>query len=194
MLDEPSLEPPVLPSPEGTVTSGGGGREARTEAEREGADAARRDRAEAGSRQDPDLRAAGGGPGDDVLDPQTLEEEAGRPSMTLLEHLEELRVRLLKSVVAVLLGAGLGWWFSGAALEWAIQPARRTGGARAGGFPGAEVILGQIAAGAPRRRVGLLPDGPAPMRAGTELFGDEEGAWKACEGGFEAVEDFVDRR
>ena len=36
-----------------------------------------------------------------------------------------------------------------AALEWAIQPARRAGGARAGGFPGDEVILGQIAA-APR--------------------------------------------
>ena len=46
-----------------------------------------------------------------------------------------------------------------AALEWAIQPARRRGGARAGGFPGAEVILGQIAAGATRRRVGLLPGG-----------------------------------
>ena len=30
-----------------------------------------------------------------------------------------------------------------AALEWAIQPARRAGGARAGGFPGAEVILGR---------------------------------------------------
>ena len=46
-----------------------------------------------------------------------------------------------------------------AALEWAIQPARRQGGARAGGFPGAEVILGQIAAGAARRRVGLLAGG-----------------------------------
>ena len=60
-----------------------------------------------------------------------------------------------------------------AALEWAIQPARRAGGARAGGFPGAEVILGQIAAGAARRRVGLLPEGRAPMREGTELFADE---------------------
>ncbi len=62
-----------------------------------------------------------------------------------------------------------------AALEWAIQPARRPGGARAGGFPGADVILGQIAAGAPRRRVGLLPEGRAPMREGTELFAGEEG-------------------
>lgn len=57
-----------------------------------------------------------------------------------------------------------------AALEWAIQKARRAGGDREGGFPGAEVILGQLANGAPRRRVGLLPEGRAPMRDGTELF------------------------
>ncbi|HET9069003.1 MAG TPA: glycine cleavage system aminomethyltransferase GcvT [Amaricoccus sp.] len=60
-----------------------------------------------------------------------------------------------------------------AALEWAIQPARRAGGARAGGFPGADVILGQIASGVARRRVGLLPEGRAPMRGGTGLFGGE---------------------
>ena len=56
-----------------------------------------------------------------------------------------------------------------AALEWAIQKARREGD-RAGGFPGADIILDQFANGAPRRRVGLLPDGRAPMREGTELF------------------------
>jgi aminomethyltransferase len=57
-----------------------------------------------------------------------------------------------------------------AALEWAIQKARRAGGDREGGFPGAKVILDQLANGAPRRRVGLLPEGRAPMRDGTELF------------------------
>jgi aminomethyltransferase len=62
-----------------------------------------------------------------------------------------------------------------AALEWAIQPARRTGGPRAGGFPGTDAILGQIASGATRRRVGLLPEGRAPLREGTELFADEAG-------------------
>ncbi len=56
-----------------------------------------------------------------------------------------------------------------AALEWAIQKPRRRGGDRAGGFPGAEVILAQLEAGAPRRRVGLLPEGRAPMRQGTPL-------------------------
>ncbi len=63
-----------------------------------------------------------------------------------------------------------------AALEWAIQPARRPGGARAGGFPGADVILRQIAEGATRRRVGLIPEGRAPMREGTELFAAEDDA------------------
>jgi len=73
-----------------------------------------------------------------------------------------------------------------AALEWAIQPARRTGGARAGGFPGDAVILGQIARGATRRRVGLRPEGRAPMRDGTALFADEagEGIGTITSGGF----------
>ncbi|MEP2784885.1 MAG: glycine cleavage system aminomethyltransferase GcvT [Pseudoruegeria sp.] len=60
-----------------------------------------------------------------------------------------------------------------AALEWAVQKIRRTGGARAGGFPGADRILKELDDGASRRRVGLLPAGRAPMRAGTMLFIDE---------------------
>ncbi len=56
---------------------------------------------------------------------------------------------------------------------WAIGKIRRTGGARAGGFPGAEAVLNQIASGAPRRRVGLLPEGRAPMRAGVAIYADE---------------------
>jgi aminomethyltransferase len=58
-----------------------------------------------------------------------------------------------------------------AALGWAIQPARRAGGRRAGGFPGAEIILAQLAHGAPRRRVGLKPE-LRPVRAGAALFVD----------------------
>ena len=58
------------------------------------------------------------------------------------------------------------------ALEWSIQSARRNGGSRAGGFPGAAVILGQLESGAPRRRVGLQPEGRAPIRYGTPLFSD----------------------
>ena len=58
------------------------------------------------------------------------------------------------------------------ALEWSIQKSRRTGGARAGGFIGAEKILDQLASGAHRRRVGLRPEGRAPIREGTALFSD----------------------
>jgi aminomethyltransferase len=58
------------------------------------------------------------------------------------------------------------------ALEWSIQKSRRTGGARAGGFPGADLILSQLGQGAPRRRVGLRPEGRAPVREGTPLFAD----------------------
>ncbi len=60
-----------------------------------------------------------------------------------------------------------------AALEWAVQKVRRTGGARAGGFPGADVILAEFERGASRRRVGIAPEGRAPIRGGAELFLDE---------------------
>ncbi|MCK0150735.1 glycine cleavage system aminomethyltransferase GcvT [Marivita sp. S6314] len=57
-----------------------------------------------------------------------------------------------------------------AGLTWAIQKSRRTGGDRQGGFPGDTRILGEMADGVARKRVGLLPEGRAPMREGTALF------------------------
>ena len=62
-----------------------------------------------------------------------------------------------------------------ASLNWAMQKARRTGGAREGGFPGAERILRELAKGPARKRVGILPEGRAPVRGGTVLFTGEEG-------------------
>jgi len=58
------------------------------------------------------------------------------------------------------------------ALEWSIQKSRRPGGVRAGGFPGADRILFELANGTPRRRVGLRPEGRAPVREGAPLFAD----------------------
>src|SRR5690348_1153039 len=52
------------------------------------------------------------------------------------------------------------------ALEWSMQKIRRAGGARVGGFLGAEKILAQFSDGAARRRVGLRPEGRAPVREG----------------------------
>jgi aminomethyltransferase len=61
-----------------------------------------------------------------------------------------------------------------AALDWAIQPARRPGGIRAGGYIGEAVVGRQLAAGADRRRVGLAPEGRAPVRGGAAIFASEE--------------------
>ncbi|RFP88745.1 glycine cleavage system aminomethyltransferase GcvT [Rhodobacteraceae bacterium 63075] len=62
-----------------------------------------------------------------------------------------------------------------AALSWGIQKVRRKGGARAGGFPGEERIFHELENGAAKKRVGLAPEGRAPMREGTALFAAEEG-------------------
>jgi aminomethyltransferase len=57
-----------------------------------------------------------------------------------------------------------------AALNWAIQKVRRTGGARAGGFPGADRVLAQLAGEAlTRKRVGLVALERVPVREHTEL-------------------------
>ena len=71
-----------------------------------------------------------------------------------------------------------------AGLVWAIQRARRAGGDRAGGFPGAERILGELAQGPGRIRVGLRPEGRAPMRDGTELFVDGTKVGAITSGGY----------
>ncbi|WP_344846303.1 glycine cleavage system aminomethyltransferase GcvT [Celeribacter arenosi] len=58
-------------------------------------------------------------------------------------------------------------------IAWAIQKVRRNGGARAGGFPGAQRILAELDSKPTRIRVGLLPEGRAPMREGVVLFESE---------------------
>lgn len=62
-----------------------------------------------------------------------------------------------------------------ASLEWAIQKARRAGGEREGGFPGSERILAELANRTSRRRVGLKPEGKAPVRAHAKLYADADG-------------------
>ncbi len=74
-----------------------------------------------------------------------------------------------------------------AALEWSIQKIRRSGGERAGGFPGADIILSQLQTGATRRRVGLRPEGRAPVRENAPLFADASSTsqiGKITSGGF----------
>ena len=58
-----------------------------------------------------------------------------------------------------------------AGLNWAIQKVRRTGGARAGGFPGAKIVLGQLDGthALQRKRVGLIAQERVPVREHVEL-------------------------
>lgn len=72
-----------------------------------------------------------------------------------------------------------------ASLAWALSRARRADGARPGGFPGAEIILRQLAKGVARKRVGLLVRDRVPVHEGAELV-DAEGrvVGKVTSGGF----------
>lgn len=68
-----------------------------------------------------------------------------------------------------------------AGLTFAIQKARRAGGDREGGFPGAGRILSQLADGPARLRAGIRPEGRAPFRAHVPLFDAENAEAPAAE-------------
>ncbi len=70
-----------------------------------------------------------------------------------------------------------------AALVWGMQKRRR----EEGGFPGAAIIQSQLSEGTSRLRVGLSPEGRAPMRDGTPIFASEtseESIGSITSGGF----------
>ncbi|KQP15030.1 glycine cleavage system aminomethyltransferase GcvT [Pseudorhodoferax sp. Leaf267] len=58
-----------------------------------------------------------------------------------------------------------------AGLNWAMQKVRRAGGERAGGFPGADKVLGQLAGTTPieRKRVGFIALERVPVREHTAV-------------------------
>jgi aminomethyltransferase len=56
-----------------------------------------------------------------------------------------------------------------AGLTWAMQKVRRPGGARAGHYPGADKIAGQLANGVEIKRVGLLGLERVPVREGAVI-------------------------
>lgn len=65
-------------------------------------------------------------------------------------------------------------------LQWSIQKRRR----EAGDFPGAARILKEWSEGPARKRVGILPDGKAPAREGTEIMKDGAVIGRVTSGGF----------
>ena len=70
-------------------------------------------------------------------------------------------------------------------IGWSISRSRRTGGAKEGGFIGAETILRQQSVGVSRRRVGLAVEGRAPVRQGAVIM-QQQGAkvGEVTSGGF----------
>jgi aminomethyltransferase len=65
-------------------------------------------------------------------------------------------------------------------LAWAIGKRRRT----EGGFPGAAVVLRELAEGAARQRIGIRPDGRAPAREDTAIVGGGSSIGRVTSGGF----------
>ncbi|MDZ3832630.1 MAG: glycine cleavage system aminomethyltransferase GcvT [Sphingopyxis sp.] len=65
-------------------------------------------------------------------------------------------------------------------LGFAISKRRR----EEGGFPGAARILGHLADGSARKRVGLLVDGKMPVREGAKLFDGDSEVGVVTSGGF----------
>jgi aminomethyltransferase len=66
-------------------------------------------------------------------------------------------------------------------LAWTIGKRRRTEGS----FPGAPIMLRQLAEGTSRKRVGIRPDGRAPAREDTEIVdGARNSLGKVTSGGF----------
>jgi aminomethyltransferase len=66
-----------------------------------------------------------------------------------------------------------------ASLVWALSKARRAGGERAGGYPGAGIVERQLEDGVSRKRVGLRGLEKTPVREGADLYAsDAAGAAK----------------
>jgi aminomethyltransferase len=65
-------------------------------------------------------------------------------------------------------------------LAWAYHKRRRD----EGGFPGAAILRRQLAEGAPRKRVGMVPDGRAPAREHTPIVDGGRTLGEITSGGF----------
>jgi aminomethyltransferase len=75
-----------------------------------------------------------------------------------------------------------------ASIAWALSKPRRADGARPGGYPGAEIILRQLADGVAKKRVGLLVKDRMPVREGAEVVNAEgKVIGRVTSGGFGAT-------
>ena len=114
----------------------------------------------------------------------SVEAERAVPFVESLEGLPEVELAGLGARDSLRLEAGLCLYGSDidattspveARIGWSIPKVRREGGTRSGGYPGHERIASDFADGTDRVRIGLRPEGRAPMRPGTELFANSAG-------------------
>src|SRR5262245_5549984 len=59
----------------------------------------------------------------------TMSADPEESSMTLWEHLEELRTRIIRMLISFVVGAGLAWHFKEVLLQWLTTPFVHAGGA-----------------------------------------------------------------
>lgn len=131
--------------------------------------------------------------GEDGFEIGVAAEAVGSLARTLLEH-DAVALAGLGARDSLRLEAGLCLYGQDldaqttpveADLAWAIPRVRRPGGARAGGYPGADTIARQLNEGVARRRVGLACGSRVPVRAGNALEdGDGQPAGTVTSGGF----------
>ncbi len=70
-------------------------------------------------------------------------------------------------------------------LLWALTKSRRADGERPGGYPGADIIMAQIANGVEKKRVGIKAEGRMPVRDGAVLVdADDNEIGVVTSGGF----------
>ena len=62
-----------------------------------------------------------------------------------------------------------------ASLHWSVPKIRRAGGAREGGFIGADVTLAELASGSTQCRIGVTAPKGVPPRSGTPIFDSPAG-------------------
>lgn len=132
----------------------------------------------------PSIVARSGYTGEDGFEISLPQEKACEVAMALLEDAAVAPIGL-GARDSLRLEAGLCLYGSDidqtttpveAGLSWVIQTVRRCRGERAGGFPGADIILDQLDGGTARYRAGLLAEGRAPVRGGAPIFASDGAA------------------
>ena len=120
--------------------------------------------------------------GEDGFEISVANEEAEHLARTLLTHVSVEPIGL-GARDSLRLEAGLCLYGNDltastspveASLLWALSPARRNEGERAGGYIGADIIMAQHQNGVERKRVGIQAIGKMPVRDGATLVNEDD--------------------